>query len=286
MGLGRPVDQAWRGGTAPPSPSHEAAVTHPGGALGACSFPAGCAGDSPHLRARASAHAGTHAHACTHVHVHARNTRMHTHACSLSPGALRRPRQHPWGPRTPGAACPSAPALSQPHLPWGEGVLFHSGHRLPSPLTALLGSHTQGPPQVLPQPWARVDTGRAAQHFPAGLRLGAGSWLPPSLLLTNRWAMALGPKQSTWGPMRPAPGPEPALPSSTGERLGTLLLRAPSARPHPAQRPSSLPLTTGPVPTALKLRAWSVPGLGRGAAPSRAAFHARPLGLSLLAALS
>lgn len=218
------------GRNGPPSPSHEAAVTHPGGALGACRFPAGCAGDSPHLRARASAHAGTHAHACTHVH--ARNTRMHTHARSLSPGALR---SHV---STRGDAARLGPRVALPppcpsHTCHGGGSFVPQWPPAPRPPHCPAGLSHAGSSAGAAQPWARVDTGRAAQRFPAGLRLGAGGWLPPSLLLTNHWATALGPKQGTWGPMRPAPGPEPALPSSTGEGLGTLLRRAPSAQPPP-----------------------------------------------------
>lgn len=108
------------GRNGPPSPSHEAAATHPSGALGSCRLLPGCAGDSPHLRAWASTHAGAHTHACTHVHVHARNTRMHAPSLrELSGGHVSTPGD----PARLGQRVPLPPHCLSHTCHGGEGVL-------------------------------------------------------------------------------------------------------------------------------------------------------------------
>ena len=190
VGLGPPVDRAWRGRTAPLPPVTKLLPrTRPGG-LGACGFLPGCAGDSRTCgrgRAHAPAHTHMHVHTYTRTHV----TRACTHMCAPSRRelTLRRPRQHPRGSRTPGAASPSAPALPQPRLPGEEGALVPRWPPAPKHARCPAGqSHTGSSAGAAPAlGTSGVDAGRAAQHFPAGLRLGAGGWgLAASLSALNR----------------------------------------------------------------------------------------------------
>lgn len=207
--------------------------------------------DRIRMRLHSRTHMATHAHTHTHMATRARMrmatcTRACTRASSregsrLSGSCVALVTQ------TPRAAGPAALALCGPlrAAPGGRGL---------GPITAT------GPCA----PAARSDKPRGAPRCEPALRvadLGPGhEWAPAGLGLQPRcWPLGHGgPQAGTWGPVRPAPGPEPALCRGVGGGRAPLLqTRCPPPPAGPAWR------TPPPAPAA------AVSGTSEGLKPSQ-----------------